>query len=203
MICFIWVLWRVASFCCEGKFGYTIIEFFTGLPRLDWWISRGCGNFFGNRCSYIMTQIFSHFFSPIFWHSSSWFLLWILWNKFTIMVFIWIRLILLILNSLSICNMFLINTIFGFSKFMSWLSWNSTGRRLPSATISLWPTVTYRVCFISFLGSQRSQMRFLLSLFLIQFQMIGVVQLVLTWCGSLIMLNSIKLFVTFLHVVIF
>lgn len=92
--------------------------------------------------------------------------------------------------------MFFICSIFGLSQFMSCFAGNTTCRWLSPSTISLWPTMTHRINFISFLRCKRPQMRLLLVLLFIDFNLIRLWQI--TRC-----LNSIKLFGSFIHLIVF
>lgn len=151
LISFVRVLRRISSFRCECKFCHTVIKLFTGLSWLNWWVSRSSSYLFRYRCSYIVSQMFSNVFRlSVLWFTSSWFFLRIL-NEFSILIFI--SRVLLILNRLSISNVFFVDTFFSFSKFMSSLSRNSTGWRLSSSSISLWSSMIYGISFISFLRS--------------------------------------------------
>ena len=55
LVCFIWILGRISSLCCECKLSDTVIKFFISLSWLDLML-RSC-HFFRYRCPNIIQNI--------------------------------------------------------------------------------------------------------------------------------------------------
>lgn len=166
LIYFVWVLWRISCFGCEGKFGDAVVELLTSLSRLYRLILRSCGDLLRNRGSHIMFRILRDIIS---WGFTTLLLVlaFVGSNKLPFLISFILLIIwhIIILNDWAVGVIHFVNGLIWFLVLivaLATLARNVTGTWLTSTIVTLRLLDLLLLSVISFLGSQRSQVSFLL-----------------------------------------